>query len=92
MGVGVFCPSCCYSWGGCGFSPGANLLKLVAEGVRGLCYWLYEGEYKMLVRLINLVGTGELTFFGRLFGCLIAYVRFGCWAVAFGAAANLIDT
>ena len=46
----------------------------------------------MLVHLINLVGTGELTFFGRLFGCLIAYVRFGCWAEAFGAAANLIDT
>ena len=68
------------------------MLRLVADGVRGLCYWLYEGEYKMLVRLINLVGTGELTFFGRLLGCFRAYVRFGCWAVAFGAAANLIDT
>ena len=46
----------------------------------------------MLVRLINLVGTGEYSFFGRLFGCLIAYVRFGCWAVAFGTAADMIDT
>ena len=46
----------------------------------------------MLVRLINLVGTGELAFFGQLFGCFIAYVRFSGWAVAFGGAANLIET
>ena len=67
-------------------------MRLVADGVRGLCNWLCEGEYKMLVRLINLVGTGELAFFGQLFGCLIAYVRFCGWAVAFGGAANLIET
>ena len=47
----------------------------------------------MLDRLMNLVvGTGECSFFVRLLGRLIACVCFDCKAVAFGAAANLIDT